>query len=83
MTGHPHYKTSQWTRLRHVILTRDGFRCRLRLGPFCLGEANAVDHIVPRSKGGSDSPENLISACRPCNSHKKDTMVGPVHSVPW
>ena len=28
------------------------------------------DHIIPRSRGGSDDPENLTPACRPCNMSK-------------
>lgn len=29
-----------------------------------------IDHIVPRSKGGEDSWENLITACPACNTKK-------------
>jgi 5-methylcytosine-specific restriction endonuclease McrA len=32
--------------------------------------ALAVDHLVPRSRGGEDGGENLVIACRPCNSRK-------------
>lgn len=28
------------------------------------------DHIIPRSKGGPDVWENVVSACSPCNKHK-------------
>lgn len=28
------------------------------------------DHVVPRSRGGSSRPENLVDACRSCNSAK-------------
>jgi 5-methylcytosine-specific restriction protein A len=29
-----------------------------------------VDHIVPRSAGGADTPGNLQPLCRPCHSRK-------------
>ena len=31
-----------------------------------------IDHIVPKSKGGDDSWENLVAACLPCNNKKGD-----------
>lgn len=31
-----------------------------------------VDHVVPVSKGGTDSRSNLAPACWPCNSEKLD-----------
>lgn len=37
---------------------------------YCGAMAEAWDHIVPRSKGGPDTPENLTPACTPCNSSK-------------
>jgi hypothetical protein len=34
------------------------------------GKRLAADHIVPRAKGGADGGENLVYACRHCNSSK-------------
>jgi 5-methylcytosine-specific restriction endonuclease McrA len=31
-----------------------------------------VDHIIPRSRGGTDDRENLAPACRMCNMEKLD-----------
>lgn len=33
-----------------------------------------VDHIVPLSRGGSNSPDNIVLACRSCNSSKNDRL---------
>ena len=33
-----------------------------------------VDHIRPRSDGGSDAYDNLILLCPPCNKEKRDRM---------
>ncbi len=54
---------------RKNILRRDSHKCA-----YC-GKTDLVltiDHILPRSRGGEDSWENLISACPKCNSKKGD-----------
>ncbi len=30
----------------------------------------SVEHVIPRSKGGPTWPENLVDACRPCNTRR-------------
>ncbi|MDI6402299.1 HNH endonuclease [Balneolaceae bacterium ANBcel3] len=51
---------------RKNILKRDNNRCL-----YCGSrEALTIDHVIPKSRGGSDTWENLVSACNPCN-HKK------------
>ncbi len=46
---------------------RDGRRCR-----YCGAKDRplTIDHLVPRSQGGSDFIENLVVCCRNCNSRK-------------
>lgn len=39
-----------------------------------VGSDFHVDHVVPLSRGGSDSPENLAVACPDCNRHKHNAM---------
>lgn len=52
---------------RRGVLRRDGHRCG-----YCGRAATTVDHIMPRSRGGSNSWENLIACCLACNSTKGD-----------
>lgn len=52
-----------WSILRGQILVRDGGRC-VRCG---ATPAVVVDHVIPRSAGGSDHPSNLRSLCCPCD----------------
>lgn len=49
--------------LRNYIIDRDGGKCQ-----YCGAPGNSIDHIIPVSKDGDDTPENLILACRSCNS---------------
>jgi hypothetical protein len=37
---------------------------------YCSAPAEAWDHVMPRSRGGPDTAENLVPACRSCNSQK-------------
>jgi 5-methylcytosine-specific restriction endonuclease McrA len=38
------------------------------------------DHVVPRSRGGTNQNTNLVLACAPCNSVKADTLQFPAAS---
>lgn len=40
-----------------------------------------IDHIIPRNKGGKDSGENLVWACRSCNASKNDTDLMEWYSI--
>lgn len=56
-------------RLRFEILKRDNYSCR-----YCGAKAPdvtlTVDHVIPTTLGGGDEPNNLVTACQPCNSGK-------------
>lgn len=58
-------------RVRFEVFKRDGFRCKY-CGATALSSALSLDHVVPHSKGGSDDPANLVTACVPCNGGKSD-----------
>lgn len=55
---------------RRAIFARDGGRCQ-----YCSAKAESVDHVVPRSKGGRHTWENVVAACRPCNAAKRDRLL--------
>jgi 5-methylcytosine-specific restriction endonuclease McrA len=50
---------------RRGVLRRDAQRCA-----YCGGSANTIDHVLPRSRGGQDSWENLVACCLRCNNVK-------------
>jgi 5-methylcytosine-specific restriction endonuclease McrA len=54
---------------RKNILRRDAYRC----GYCGRGDLRlTIDHIIPKARGGTDSWDNLISACTICNNKKSD-----------
>ncbi len=55
---------------RRSVFARDGHRCQ-----YCGSAAENLDHVVPRSKGGSHSWENVVAACRSCNNRKQDHLL--------
>lgn len=60
-----------WEETRKRVLNRDAWTCTACGKP--LQDADAtVDHVVPKSKGGTDADWNLRSLCRKCNSEKGD-----------
>ncbi|EGY23858.1 HNH endonuclease family protein [Desulfovibrio sp. A2] len=58
--------------LRIRVLKDSGGRCAL-CGATARTTSLEVDHIVPRSRGGSNSHENLQVLCRDCNQAKSNT----------
>lgn len=51
---------------------REGISYKDERCAYCGGEATAIDHIIPRDKGGEDVADNLVPCCKSCNSSKKD-----------
>ena len=60
--------------LRYDILSRDNFKCVICGASANQGAKLHVDHIIPISKGGKSTPENLRTLCERCNMGKSDKI---------
>ena len=59
--------SSEWRDLRKSIIDASNGRCH-----YCQNNMNMVfvDHVIPRSRGGSDTLENLVACCSSCSARK-------------
>lgn len=68
MTGRPDYRwkrrTSRYAALAAIRARGVCAYCGTTEGPFTL------DHVIPRSRGGTSNLTNLVCACDPCNRSK-------------
>jgi hypothetical protein len=63
--------------LREIILARDGGQCRYcRMQQFGQGSPFHIDHVWPRSRGGSTQEDNLALQCPHCSVHKAAKVSG-------
>ena len=53
--------------LRSFIFSRSGGKC-----VYCGAKAEEIDHVIPRSSGGTNSTYNLVASCRACNKKKSN-----------
>lgn len=60
--------------LRYDVLKRDGFRCCVCGATASDGVKLEVDHIIPVSKGGKSTMDNLQTLCERCNRGKRDKI---------
>ncbi|MEM6447857.1 MAG: HNH endonuclease [Cyanobacteria bacterium J06642_2] len=53
---------------RRSVLKRDSYTCQ-----YCGRTSRlTIDHVIPRSRGGVHSWENVVAACEPCNNRKSN-----------
>lgn len=52
---------------RRAVFVRDDFECQ-----YCSAPAENVDHVLPRSRGGTHTWENVVASCRRCNTRKEN-----------
>ena len=63
---------------RRAVFARDGWECQ-----YCGARtALTVDHVIPRSKGGGSSWDNIVASCAPCNRRKGDHLPNAIGMVP-
>lgn len=55
-----------WFPTRIAIYMRDGERC-LACG---VTDGLSLDHVIPRSRGGHNRPDNLVTLCTRCNRER-------------
>src|SRR5690606_7583337 len=54
---------------RRAVFGRDGHTCQ-----YCGSQAESIDHVVPRSRGGQHEWDNVVACCRSCNMRKGDRL---------
>jgi 5-methylcytosine-specific restriction endonuclease McrA len=64
---------------RRAVFARDRWTCQ-----YCGHERGnlTVDHVIPRSKGGGSSWDNIVTCCAPCNRRKGDRLPRQANMVP-
>ena len=63
---------------RFNLFLRDGFTCQ-----YChRGDDLTFDHVIPRSKGGRTTWENVVAACAPCNLKKANRLPREIKMFP-
>ena len=55
---------------RENIFIRDSYACQ-----YCSNDAESIDHIIPKSKGGSHEWSNVVACCKKCNLLKADKLL--------
>jgi 5-methylcytosine-specific restriction endonuclease McrA len=55
---------------RRAVLDRDGHSC-----VYCTSRADTIDHVRPRSRGGTHTWTNVVAACARCNHRKGDRLL--------
>jgi 5-methylcytosine-specific restriction endonuclease McrA len=64
---------------RFNLFLRDAFACQYCGSPDDL----TFDHVVPRSRGGRTTWENIVTACAPCNLSKGGRTPQEAHMRPF
>jgi len=72
-----YYGSTDWKALRRTIKARDPI-CK---APGCKRATAHIDHIVPRSEGGSNDPGNLRGLCHRCHNSRSARGNAPLRAL--
>ncbi len=64
----PHHRVAPLS--RKAVFARDGGRCQ-----YCGAPADTIDHVLAKSRGGTHTWDNVVAACRTCNSRKGNCLL--------
>lgn len=69
---------------RFNVFLRDQWECQY-CGDLCKTHQLTFDHVIPRCKGGGTNWENIVAACRRCNTIKgsklpNECKMWPLHT---
>jgi 5-methylcytosine-specific restriction endonuclease McrA len=67
---------------RFNVFLRDCWSCQYCTDEFKTHDLT-FDHVIPRSRGGKTNWENIVAACRPCNTRKGSKMPHEVDMFPF
>lgn len=69
--GESYYRRRQAAKHKRIrIFELDIFEC-----VYCGGfDKLTLDHLIPRSRGGTNDPRNLVTACQRCNAARRDDL---------
>lgn len=59
---------------RRAVFARDNYKCQ-----YCHSPAENIDHVIPRSRGGTHTWDNVVAACKPCNARKEDRFLHEIN----
>ena len=63
---------------RRGVLKRDNLTCQY-CGRSLSSSDLTLDHVLPRSRGGKNTWENVVAACKPCNHRKGNRTPAEAH----
>jgi 5-methylcytosine-specific restriction endonuclease McrA len=75
----PERRTPAFTRLN--VFLRDAWTCQYCGHPFKSPDLT-FDHVIPRSRGGRTTWDNIVTACHDCNLKKGNALPHDVGMVP-